>query len=48
VRFTFATNLEDPTRRWLSWTHHGLRPFALPALHETRQLPPLSPIDAFR
>jgi hypothetical protein len=48
VRFTFASPLQDPERRWLTWTREGVQTFSLPAVHETRALPALSALDAFR
>jgi hypothetical protein len=44
VRFRFATPLEDPSLRWVSWGETGFEPFILPHVGEKRVL---SPVDLY-
>jgi hypothetical protein len=44
VRFRFATPLEDPSLRWVSWGKSGFQPFNLPSVGEKEVL---SPVDLY-
>ena len=45
VEYRFSVPLEDPILRWVVWEGKGYQPFELPALGETRVLPPVDLIE---
>jgi hypothetical protein len=45
VEYRFSVPLEDPTLRWVVWEGKGYRPFELPAVGETRVVPPVDMIE---
>lgn len=46
ISYRFATSLEDPSLRWVSWEKGGFVPFAPPAVGRSLSLPPpIGPFD---